>query len=274
MTNEEKARAYDEALTTAKRIISKNCSEVEKLCLECIFPQLKESEDEKIRKTLVEYFGPSAQLDFIRGVPIQKIRDWLEKQKDLDKMIVVSPKVWDKAISDAFENGKRDSEKQKEPHYTKRNALFDKCVENCDPEIMQRVSNEVDKMLKKEQKSEGWSEEFEKNIHELLYNKLRWDSEDGRISTAVFIDDKTLKDIVTGIWFYVGKEAMKNPNMELPKQEWSNEDEEKLKAICTYLRDYPRLAKINDVKRFNAYCDWLKSLRPSWKSCEGQKEAL
>lgn len=37
----------------------------------------------------------------------------LEK-KDLDKMIVVSPEVWDNAISDAFENGKKEGEKQKE----------------------------------------------------------------------------------------------------------------------------------------------------------------
>ena len=43
------------------------------------------------------------------------------------------------------------------------------------------------------------------------------------------------------------------------KKEWSEEDEERLKAICTYLQDYPRLAKINDMKRFNEYCDWLKS---------------
>lgn len=201
--------------------------------LEFIFPQLAESEDERIRKALIWHL--KADMNFVsNGVTKAECLAYLEKQKDLDKMIVVSPEVWDKAISDAFENGKKEGEKQKE------------------------------------QKPAEWSEEFEKNIHELLYNKLKWDSEDGRISTAVFIDDKTLKDIVTGIWFYVGKEAMKNPNMELPKQEWSNEDEEKLKAICTYLRDYSRLAKINDVKRFNAYCDWLKSLRPQPKQ-EGMR---
>ena len=47
-----------------------------------ICPELRESEDERIRRTLVEYFGPQVQLDFVRGVPIQKIRDWLEKQKE------------------------------------------------------------------------------------------------------------------------------------------------------------------------------------------------
>ena len=31
---------------------------------------------------MAEYFGPKVQLDLVRGVPIQKIRDWIEKQKE------------------------------------------------------------------------------------------------------------------------------------------------------------------------------------------------
>jgi len=54
MNTEEKARAYDEALERAKQVLSNNCTEVEKLCLECVFPQLSESEDERIRKWLIE----------------------------------------------------------------------------------------------------------------------------------------------------------------------------------------------------------------------------
>ena len=54
----------------------------ERDALAMLIPELAESEDEKIRRTLVEYFGPKAQLDFVRGIPIQKIRDWLEKQKE------------------------------------------------------------------------------------------------------------------------------------------------------------------------------------------------
>lgn len=52
------------------------------------------------------------------------------------------------------------SEKQEEPHYTKRSALFDKCVENCPPEVMKEVSDEVDTLLGKEQKplKEIWKE--------------------------------------------------------------------------------------------------------------------
>lgn len=56
--------------------------------------------------------------------------------------------------------------KLKEPHYTKRNALFDKCVENCDPKIMQRVSDEIDEMLGKEQKpEEGTLTDFEQGLY-------------------------------------------------------------------------------------------------------------
>lgn len=67
----------------------------------------------------------------------------------------------------------------------------------------------------KEQRPIEWSKDFEDNIRILLHDKLTWRSEDGSISSIVVIDDKTLKDIVTGIWFYVGKEANKYLNKEL-----------------------------------------------------------
>ena len=115
MNTEQKARAYDEALERAKRIISKNCSEVEKLCLKSIFPELAESEDEKVRKEIIEVlqFVPSSMWEQAK-TNYERCFAYLEKQKDLDKMIVVSPEVWDNAISDAYENGKKDEEKQKE----------------------------------------------------------------------------------------------------------------------------------------------------------------
>ena len=53
-----------------------------KEAFEFFAPELAGSEDERIRRTLVEYFGPKVQLDFVGGVPIQRIRDWLEKQKE------------------------------------------------------------------------------------------------------------------------------------------------------------------------------------------------
>lgn len=79
-------KKYNEALERARALrreaIEKDYVEDYVKDYETIFPELRESEDERIRKTLAEYFGPEVQLDFVRGVPIQKIRDWLEKQKE------------------------------------------------------------------------------------------------------------------------------------------------------------------------------------------------
>ena len=81
MTQEEKAKAYDEALERAKEchIDGLSLHQPVKDVIEHIFPELKESEDEKIRKVLVDMF---------KGYNIQKVGDftdkeiiaWLEKQ--------------------------------------------------------------------------------------------------------------------------------------------------------------------------------------------------
>ena len=99
------------------------CKEAMKVAVESlkeVYPELRESEDERIRKEMVEKISNLACGCFISQEQKQKFIAYLEKQK--------------------------------EPHYTKRNALFDKCVAECDPEIMQRVSDEIDEMLEKEQK--------------------------------------------------------------------------------------------------------------------------
>ena len=80
MTQEEKARAYDEALNKAKiEINTKGIGETVNLC-EQLFPELRESEDEKIRKHLIEivetYWGTTNEPGKAADL------DWLEKQKE------------------------------------------------------------------------------------------------------------------------------------------------------------------------------------------------
>lgn len=123
----------------------------------------------------------------------------------------------------------------------------------------------------KEQKPAEWSEDFQENIRILLHNKLTWHSDDGKMSSAVLIDDKTLKDIISGIWFYVGKEALKYPNKELSQPEWSEEDEKMKQRILTHLYSfiYPNSLYAEDASEC---ISWLKSLRPQprWKPSEEQ----
>lgn len=80
MTQEEKAKRYDEAFERARAFNNGEDSNIEvgtTLC-EYIFPELKESEDERIRKKLIE----AVKGDMVIGGAKDKQRAiaWLEKQ--------------------------------------------------------------------------------------------------------------------------------------------------------------------------------------------------
>ena len=85
MTQEEKAKAYDEALEKA-RFYHGNCpSEPERKKLEKMFPQLAESEDERIKNLIyciVRDRGDVGKLLEANGCPVEKALSWLEKQKE------------------------------------------------------------------------------------------------------------------------------------------------------------------------------------------------
>ena len=79
MTQEEKAKAYDEALERAKYYQKENGSAV----ISAIFPELKESEGEKIRRAIIEHFAGSHSCMFpYKGFTKEQILDWLEKQDE------------------------------------------------------------------------------------------------------------------------------------------------------------------------------------------------
>ena len=89
---EEKAKAYDEAYKFAENIhkYSSNPAEIKRM--EYLFPELKESEDEKIRKELIEM----VKLSCTNGDDVDKKIAWLKKQ--------VKQEIADKA-EPKFKNG-------------------------------------------------------------------------------------------------------------------------------------------------------------------------
>ena len=81
MTQEEKARRYDDALERAREL-SKTITGAN---YEYIFPELQESEDERIRKVLIDYFNRYKEqekhgIKTFNGIPTDDILAWLEKQ--------------------------------------------------------------------------------------------------------------------------------------------------------------------------------------------------
>ena len=79
---EEKARAYNEVLEKAKEIVNdQNASSVWKGWLCNCFPELKESESERIRKQLIQLFQSNNEESFGEFTNKQFV-SWLEKQGD------------------------------------------------------------------------------------------------------------------------------------------------------------------------------------------------
>lgn len=73
MTEKEKAKAYDEAIERAKKYYGNKI-------VEEIFPELKESEDERIKKAIIEFFKSEDDNITYSLVKKKDIIAWLEKQ--------------------------------------------------------------------------------------------------------------------------------------------------------------------------------------------------
>ena len=345
MTDKEKAKAFDEALERFHQFKEKYCrkethfgdvlfdktGEMQK-DFDSIFPQLAESEDERMRKAAlkgIEYLEHELGWNAIGDTDILDVKEYLEKQKehqnksdarekalgrdltfpqdkdnDLDEIAQdyvnnvkeYNPEpTWDLMqtaviygyycceqkeqrelpfVKDVilglpglylydgermhFQGNPVMKEKQKEPHYTKRNTLFDKCVENCDSEVMKEISNKVDEMLGKEQKSDTRDADDLQLlgfIYDLL-NEIEW------------------KDN----WAMSKDECLQRLNNYRPQKpaEWNEEDERILKGIIG-LVDHDQHYGVSNKKMLT----WLKSLpmrcpksSDSWKPSEEQMEAL
>lgn len=85
MTQEEKARAYDEALEVMRQWIAP-CHTKEQLdtLKKSVFPELNESEDERIRKKLVEYHSQQFEKNRDQEIGLfhKDALAWLKKQKE------------------------------------------------------------------------------------------------------------------------------------------------------------------------------------------------
>lgn len=77
-----------------------------KAAVETLIPELKESEDEKIRKWLIDYFKAVGKSWIHRDISPEQIIDWLEKQKE-QKPADYDHEMW-KNCEANFEGGKKE----------------------------------------------------------------------------------------------------------------------------------------------------------------------
>ena len=83
LTIEEKAKAYDEAKARMSKAYNSNRCTIG--FMNEIFPELAESEDERIRKALINYFN-NFHLQTFADLNPKKILDWLEKQGEQETL--------------------------------------------------------------------------------------------------------------------------------------------------------------------------------------------
>lgn len=277
--------------------------------LETLIPELVESEDERVRRELIEFIQWSEDRGMTRHDFHQAKRpsEWiayLEKQKDSDM-------EFHEGYTLGFSDGVKSVE-QKEPHYTKRNALFDKCVENCDPAVMKKVSDEVDEILKTEQKPEpifkvgdkiklksepkypyreivdikNGAYYFDEAVYLLFDNQDKWEKEQKPVEVdestkrlndnwmKQYFDDYKERNTVT-----INSEPIptENHSVDIPLPKWSEEDEKMIERLITRLNWITYNTRTDGTSPNITFFDeiaWLKSLRPSWRPSEEQMEAL
>lgn len=263
-------KAYTEIIEAARVLYEHpHTNDALKVVLEKTYPEIADSEDERIRKAAVWYLEHATErcAANYHGITPKEIIAWLEKQKEQIPYIdfVIKPhkgddnNPYDMRVSEAQEYAiKRgfgipfnDGEVYvDERHLTQTIGNILRWADEH-PKEQKPVARENDFVSKPIE----WSDNFEENVRNLLHDKITWHSEDGSISSTVFIDDKTLKDIICGIWFYVGKEALKYPNKELNVTEWSEEDKDYYDAIIAKIEVTQDDAMLTDNQ-----IDFLKSL--------------
>lgn len=217
-----------------------------KEALGLLIPELAESEDEKIRKWLYNYFSKIGKIYwFYPDITCEELLAWLEKRKEI------------------FESGKGlyyyDGEKTtycgcpatEENPYDFATSQQEKQKEKKPVEHLS-VRDEFDLDGNPKQKSAEWSKEDENTINELC-NIIVSNSKNGYLGR-----------------YYAGDLVEKLKSLRpQPKPEWSEEDEKEYNYIMSYLDTAPK-GKQNHASK------WLKKRRPQphWKPSEEQMKAL
>lgn len=260
--------------------------------VETIIPELRESEDERIRKKMIEHFKSKTK-DTWCNMPVKSILAWLEKQKE-------NPKPADSIPSDCTSDAKCENRWHKVADSLPDNGrlvLAKDCLgnvllarydgENWEVNVYDNEDHychnsiskwcEIPSEEQKGQKPE-WSEEEKRKLNR-IYSIIGWAMDEHAFSSCKkLLGDKEgieLQDFLRSI--------------AKPKQEWSEEDETMLKWIEDILliadgdlsdKLNGRVSPITDsayssMKLCIAKCrSWLKSFRPSWKPSEVQMKAL
>ena len=310
MTNDEKAKAYDEALEDM-RVIYPNLKGDAKLAVEHAFPQLRESEDERVRKELLSFIE-SVQHSYLCATDRrEKWIAYLEKQKcDRMKPIYDARESFESALEKAwndYHNGYENVDKFEDDYVECAHAkgfregyLFgiEKQKEQKPAEKQDYSGlNDLERAIHRGFLSAGVENVPVTIIKETAQdclaqmNPAEWSEEDeNKMSVIIRLveqnsgwPDRAIKEYVNWLKFLrpqpnpiVAVDAEQLLKILPKKQEWTEEDEKMINLAIEWaetMSDQFRFVDM-DSTDFRKIVAWLKSLRPSWKPSEEQLYAL
>lgn len=248
-------KAYKAVLQTAKQWIKDGCTDKEKICLECVFPELRESEDEMIRNWLLVQL----ETNYKGNYWAKKAVAYLEKQEQ-------KPAEWEDY-----------KDKVNIPYCSSEPGWSEMCIAN----VFEAVG--LAKIVR-EQGNDKLTNAVQSAMIELSkMEKPAWGEEDSRkigtLSSIIF-DYAFYKDALDENNDLTGEYAELDNWLESlperfnlqPKPDWSEEDEKMIDTIVSVLGQYIDYKAVSGTgsgyakPRYSKEIDWLKSLRPQPKA--------
>ena len=242
-------KAYKEAFEKAKMSYHTGDYDKDTLeMLEIIFPELAESEDERIRKAIIKYLDALDDDEIRYGVSFKDMRAWLEKQKPVEYT-----KGEDYGI-DGLWHAIRILEQTLgtvEGYQSDDGILEHQCAITAVKELYK-------------QKPVEWSEEDDKTLKRVIKSIC--------ISRNSCEEDDDIKDMYDEELDWLNH--LKDRCLPQPKQEWNEEDKNLCNDSCGFLENEIPFVNDEHKKRIKQCVSWLISLKPRWKPSEEQMESL
>ena len=239
-------------------------------------------EDERTRRTLVEYFGLGVQLDFVRGVPIQKIRAWLEKQKEQKYLYYDQGFVEGMRQSKSLANAEIIVSPLKMTNKVSvSEELYEHIRETCacidDAMSSETLVDITDYLEMADKSAQAAFDMLEKQKEQ---KPAEWSEEDERMLSRCIKSVECSKQFADSETYKVAKDVEMNWLNSLPerfnlqqKVELSEEDEDMYKMVSSIVHG---TFIVETQETQDKLLSWLKSLRPrpSWKPSEEQMGML
>lgn len=263
-------KKYKDALERAKIELNADTTQGTKNVLMTVFPELKESEDEKIRKGIIDFlwkekiFLQEAHSSVENNPKYRFVMDaiaWLEKRGEKEPIMNVPTRevilsIWDlgnewKELTNgsiSTEYGTQLDYIQKHWHeseyYLREKQGEQKPVNDTVETIVEAVSNTSILDMIEDKDAFTNSGAFENSLGRLLklFEKL------------------PKQDLLDGLKFYAN--VVEHDGEYVKPDEWSKKDEEIFENLSDYLENESIFSENEeDVTYFNEYNEWLKSLK-------------